>query len=270
MKPIHIISAISIILFIAYCTPKMATHSTIPASYEVKDNNGNIILLGKSTRQRLAQPPFDAWFVKNYNTYLVDSNTADQLKPLLKNKRFLIFMGTWCGDSRREVPRMYKILDYCGVKASQIQLITMNNHDTAYKQSPGHEEKGLNLHRVPDLLVFDNDHEQGRIVESPVVSLEKDLLAIVSGQAYEPRYKAIPRLIQLFQQPSLSSIQSRLPQIADTIKPLVSGRGELLSYGHVLLSAHQLDKALLVYELSNILFPSDSTTAAILQRLKRQ
>ncbi len=26
-------------------------------------------------------------------------------------------MGTWCGDSRREVPRMYKILDYCQVKA---------------------------------------------------------------------------------------------------------------------------------------------------------
>jgi hypothetical protein len=183
MKPIHIISTISIILFITYCTPKMAMN------YEVKDHNGNIILLGKCTRERLAHPPFDAWFTKNYNAYVVDSNTANQLKPLLKNKHFLIFMGTWCGDSRREVPRMYKILDYCGVKASQVQLVTVSNSDTAYKQSPGHEEKGLDIRRVPDLLVYDNNHEQGRIVESPVVSLEKDLLSIVSGQAYEPRYK---------------------------------------------------------------------------------
>lgn len=270
MKPIHIISAISIILFVTYCTPKMATQSAMPMNYEVKDNNGNVILLGKSTRERLAQPPFDTWFTKNYNAYVVDSNTADQLKPLLKNKRFLIFMGTWCGDSRREVPRMYKIFDYCGVTASQVQLITMNNNDTAYKQSPGHEEKGLNIHRVPDLLVFDHDHEQGRIIESPVVSLENDLLAIVSGQAYEPRYKAVPRLIQLLQQSSLSSIQSRLPQIADTIKPFVSGPGELFSYAHVLLSAHETDKAVLVYELDGILYPSDTTIAAKLQRLKRQ
>jgi hypothetical protein len=119
-------------------------------------------------------------------------------------------------------------------------------------------------------LVFDHEHEQGRIVESPVVSLEKDLLAIVSAKAYEPRYKAVPRVIQLLQQSSLSAIQNRLPQIVDTIKPFVSGPGELFSYAHVLLSAHETDKAVLVYELNSLLFPSDTTTAAKLQRLKRQ
>jgi hypothetical protein len=98
-------------------------------------------------------------------------------------------MGTWCGDSRREVPRIYKILDYCQVKRSQIQLIYLNNSDTAYKQSPGHEEQGLNIRRVPTLLIFRNQREVGRVVESPVTSLEKDILAIVSGQPYEHRYK---------------------------------------------------------------------------------
>ena len=98
-------------------------------------------------------------------------------------------MGTWCGDSRREVPRLYKILDYCNVKSSQIQLITLNNSDTAYKQSPGHEERGLNIRRVPTLLIFENQREVGRVVESPVTSLEKDILAIVTGQPYEHRYK---------------------------------------------------------------------------------
>jgi hypothetical protein len=148
-----------------------------------------MILLGKSSRERLAQPPFNDWYNKNYAAYTVDSTTANQTKPLLRNKQFLLFMVTWCGDSLREVPRMYKILDYCQVKLSRIQLVTLNNSDTAYKQSPGHEERGLNILRVPTLLIYENGHEVGRVVESPVTSLEKDMLAIVTRQPYEHRYK---------------------------------------------------------------------------------
>ena len=156
---------------------------------EATDKKGNLILLGKTTRERLAQAPFDSWYIKNYESYIVDSNIAAQAKPLLGNKRFLLFMGTWCGDSRREVPRMYRILDYCQVKPAQITLINLSNSDTAYKQSPGHEEQGLNIRRVPTLLIFEGKREIGRVVESPVTSLEKDILAIVTGQPYEHRYR---------------------------------------------------------------------------------
>jgi hypothetical protein len=192
MKPVHItvVIIITVIIFVINaCTPKMANQPAQHINREATDKRGNLILLGKSTRKRLAQPPFNDWFNKNYAGYNIDSNTANQLKPLLKNKQFFLFMGTWCGDSRREVPRMYKILDYCQVKLSRIQLINLNNSDTAYKQSPGHEERGLNILRVPTLLIYENGHEVGRVVESPVASLEKDMLAIMTGQPYEHRYK---------------------------------------------------------------------------------
>ncbi|OQP63281.1 hypothetical protein A3860_25675 [Niastella vici] len=189
MQYIHITVITIFIFIIAACTHKMAGQATQPVNMEATDKKGNLILLGKTTRERLAKAPFDVWYTKNYEAYAVDSNTATQIKPLLKNKQFLLFMGTWCGDSRREVPRLYKIFDFCRVKASQIQLITLNNSDTAYKQSPGHEEQGLNIRRVPTLLIFENQREVGRVVESPVTSLEKDILAIVSGQPYEHRYK---------------------------------------------------------------------------------
>jgi thiol-disulfide isomerase/thioredoxin len=189
MKPVHItITAILIFIFSA-CTHKMAGRQTQPVNMEATDKRGNLILLGKSTRDRLAQPPFDVWYTKNFEAYTVDSSTTSQLKPLLKNKQFILFMGTWCGDSRREVPRMYKILDHSQVKQSQIQLINLNNSDTAYKQSPAHEERGLNILRVPTLLIFENGREIGRVVESPVISLEKDILAIVTGEPYEHRYR---------------------------------------------------------------------------------
>jgi tetratricopeptide repeat protein len=257
MKFIHIITAISILLTTG-CTHKLATPSAIPLNMEVKDNNGNIILLGKSTRDRLAQPPFNTWFDKYYTEYAIDSNTANQLKPLVKHKRFLIFMGTWCGDSRREVPRMYKLLDYLGVPPSQVQLINVNNHDSAYKQSPGHEEKGLNIHRVPDLLIYDSSRELGRVVESPVISWEKDVFAILNRLAYQPRYKAVSWLIPIWQQYSLAQIQNNLPHIANTLKPLAANRGELLSYGKTLLASEETEKALLVMELNTLLFEADA------------
>ena len=192
MKSIHITVITGFIFVITACTPKMANQPAQRVNMEATDKRGNLILLGKTTRERLAQPPFNDWFNNNYAGYTIDSNTANQIKPLLKNKQFLLFMGTWCGDSRREVPRMYKILDYCQVKLSRIQLINLNNSDTAYKQSPGHEERGLNILRVPTLLIYENGHEVGRVVESPVASLEKDILAIVTGQPYEHRYKNGP------------------------------------------------------------------------------
>jgi hypothetical protein len=189
MYATHITITVIFLLVITACSPKISVHQTNPVNMEATDKRGNLILLGKTTRERLAQAPFDSWYTKNYESYNVDSNSAAQAKPLLGNKRFLVFMGTWCGDSRREVPRMYKILDYCQVKPSQIQLINLSNSDTAYKQSPGHEEQGLNIRRVPTLLIFEGQREVGRVVESPVTSLEKDILAIVTGQPYEHRYK---------------------------------------------------------------------------------
>ena len=189
MKSIHITVTTIVIVFITACTHKMANQHGQQINMEATDKKGNLILLGKSTRERLAQPPFNSWFTTNYAAYTVDSTTANQIKPLLKNKRLVLFMGTWCGDSRREVPRIYKILDYCQIRSAQVQLVNLNNSDTAYKQSPGHEEQGLNIRRVPTLLIYEGQHEVGRVVESPVATLEKDLLAIVSGQPYEHHYK---------------------------------------------------------------------------------
>lgn len=148
MKPIYI-------AFIIALAIPMNNEAQTTYNLEVKDKNGNLLLLGKSTRERLQQAPYDSWFNTTYNDYLIDSATANQLKSMLKGKRFQIFMGTWCGDSRREVPRIYKLLDYCGIPASQIELINVDYHDSAYKQSPTHEERGLQIHRVPDLLVYE-------------------------------------------------------------------------------------------------------------------
>jgi hypothetical protein len=191
MKSIHKVALCCFVITIYACSHKMSSSSPVSMNQEIKDYRGNTILLGKSTRQRLEQPPYDSWFTQNYNDYIVDTTTAQEImgkRRSIKNIRFVLFMGTWCGDSRREVPRIYKLLDYCGISPAQVQLINLNNQGTDYKQSPTHEEKGLHIIRVPTLLVMVHNKETGRIVETPVMSWEKDLLAILSGKTYEPRY----------------------------------------------------------------------------------
>ena len=240
------------------CHRNSISQSAISYNKESIDSRGNLMLLGKSTRERLQQEPFGSWFNKNYADYKTDTPVADQLKPFLQNKRFVIFMGTWCGDSKREVPKMVKLLDYCGVRPSQIELINVDVHDSVYKQSPTHEERGLNIHRVPDLLVYENKKEIGRIVESPVVSLEKDLLAIVSGTVYQPNYKAVIHLSQLFKASSLSGLEKDIQTIASTLKPIVKNSAELNSYGYVLMAAKETAKAIFVFKLNSLLYPNNA------------
>lgn len=261
MKLINILLLITVITIISSCHRRtVAAASTTPAmdNIEYTDARGNMNLLGRSSRQRIMQAPFDTWFNKNYADYTLDSTAANQLKPLVKNKKFVIFMGTWCGDSRREVPRMYKLLDYCGVKPSQIELINLDNRDSMYKQSPGHEERGLYIHRVPHLLVYDNNQEKGRIVETPVTSLEKDLLAILDTKAYRPRYPGTAYLISLFQSPQWMPTQTTLEQTAEQLRPFIPSWGELASFGRVLLISGETEKAITVNRINVLLYPNEA------------
>ena len=162
--------------------------STPYSNAVVKNTNGTEMLLGHCTRSCLAQKPFAEWYFKNYNDYLVDSITVIEIRKLFKDKNMTIFMGTWCGDSRREVPRMLKILDASGIKEKQVQIIFVSNDPDLYKQSPQHEEKGMNIIRVPTFIISKGKKETGRIIEYPKQSLEKDLLKILREEIYIPNY----------------------------------------------------------------------------------
>ena len=262
MKLIYIIGILLSHTLIASCyTQKSLQVSAVNA--EGIDPRGNLMLLGKSTRQRLQQEPFGAWFNKNYADYQVDSATAQTLKSIIPKFRFVIFMGTWCGDSRQEVPKIYKILDYCEVPAAHIQLVNVNIYDSVYKQSPTHEEKGLNIHRVPDLLVYENDREIGRIVEKPVSSWERDLVKIVRKEKYEPNYRIVAYLHRQFQTFSDTKIANDIVKVADSLKPIILKNEGLQSYGNVLMATNQTQKALLVYQLNTLLYGNSTAYLAL-------
>jgi len=187
MKTYFIIIIISVVAF-SSCSVSRNSSSPVLVNQISKDSRGNDMLLGKCTRAVLLQSPFADWFKPNYDSYIVDSFTCNFIRPLLANKSITIFMGTWCGDSRREVPRVLKMLDCCGFPMNDLALVMVGNSDSLYKKSPQHEEAGKNIVRVPTIIVEQKNAEIGRIIESPVTSLEKDLLAILRKEKYQPNY----------------------------------------------------------------------------------
>jgi thiol-disulfide isomerase/thioredoxin len=145
-------------------------------------------LLGIHPIADLRQTLFADWFLPNYQAYKPDSLSIPKIRELLKGKTLQIFLGTWCGDSKREVPRMLKILSAAGFDSTKLQLIFVNNTPEQYKKSPSHEEQGKNIVRVPTLIIYKGKTEIGRFIEYPKESIEKDLLKILQGQPYEPNY----------------------------------------------------------------------------------
>ena len=258
MKSIHI-SAV-LLLFAFACTQKMQQTKSI-SQVQIKpllDSRGNLMLLGLQSESALRSEPFNSWYEPNYQNYKLDSSTILQFSKQIKNKTFEIFMGTWCGDSKREVPRFFKILNYCKVPPSKIKLVMLDYEDSNYKQSPGREEEGMDIHRVPDLIVFESGKEIGRIVESPIESLEKDLMHILNGSYYEPNYKAVTWIQNQFHSRNPKEILSDSLAVLKSLSALAENSYGLNTYGYVLCAAKKWDQALVVFGLNAKLFPKEA------------
>ncbi len=94
----------------------------------------------------------------------------------LEDISVVIMFGTWCHDSKREVPRMLRILDSAGVGTEQLSLIGVDINKT----EPKGREKLYNLRNTPTLILLRNGKEVGRIIERPNVSLEADLIGLTT------------------------------------------------------------------------------------------
>ena len=89
-----------------------------------------------------------------------------------------IVLGTWCPDSRREVPRFMRILDLWQFPMANVTFIGVDNA----KLSPVGEYEKLDIQRVPTFIIYKNNIEAGRIIENPTTSLEQDMVNILKKE----------------------------------------------------------------------------------------
>ena len=165
------------LLLLVSCKNKTEINKTVP--YE-----DTVILLGPANEVCFKQEPFQAWYDTNYVDYKVDEASIDELKSLSKNIKIKTFMGTWCEDSQRETPNFYKLLEVIAFNKKDHSLFAVSREKT----TPQQFEKDLNITNVPTFIFYKDGQEINRIVEFTIESLEKDMLAILSGKDYKHAY----------------------------------------------------------------------------------
>ncbi|MBN3035537.1 MAG: hypothetical protein JW861_08115 [Bacteroidales bacterium] len=118
---------------------------------------------------------FAAYMDTNYTSYLPDSSTISRLCEKLRETEITVVLGTWCSDTRTQVPRFIRILDDCGYVYEGLTLICVDRKRTAGDI----DISSLNIERVPTFIVYFEAREVGRIIETPDQTLEEDLLRIL-------------------------------------------------------------------------------------------
>lgn len=213
-------------------------------------------LLGKVTVDSLLKEPFKSWYKKGFEQYYPTHVTIAQLKNTnCKKLTYQLFFGSWCGDSKREVPRMLKLMDTLGIPKEQIELIGLDDTDSTLKQSPRGEEKGKHIFRVPALIVMSNNKELGRINEFPVFTLEQDLLQIISGEGYMPNYPAFIDISRWLDNKVFENENVSISGLANGIRNKVPNENQLGSLSKLLFMQGRKMEAIKIARVNYYLFP---------------
>jgi len=143
------------------------------------------ILFGNCNFEAFNINPFNEWYDEEYFTYEVNKSQFDFKESLISDVSIIIVLGSWCGDSKREVPRFIKILNELGSSPATIEIIGVNRNKEA-ENIKSEIVKSISLNEldikyVPTFIFYKNKKEIGRIIETPIISLELDMLNILSS-----------------------------------------------------------------------------------------
>ncbi len=135
-------------------------------------------LLGPVSREQLeaAEP---SWVEAEIEA-APDPAAAQALAAVPPGAEVTVYLGTWCSDSRRELARFWRALDEAGGEPPfAIEYIAVDRSD----QRPPELERDLDLRYVPTFIVRRSGEEVGRMVEQSPGGIERDLLALLTGEA---------------------------------------------------------------------------------------
>ena len=137
------------------------------------------VLIGCCNTDGLKDGDFGKHYNEQYSSYTPNSSTISKLSSLIKEEDYKIttVFADWCGDSKTQVPRFYKVLNEIDFPEKNIKLIAVDRSKTAQEL----DITDYDIVRVPTFIIYLDNKELGRIIETPKKSLEKDLLKIIKS-----------------------------------------------------------------------------------------
>jgi dipeptidyl aminopeptidase/acylaminoacyl peptidase len=145
-----------------------------------------VVVMGEVTRDRILVdlPDWDGEFFD----YEPDPALIGAFADHMQDVEITVLLGTWCSDSRSEIPRLWKILDQIGYPADEVTLYAVGSSRFTSDMPIPPEllewstliKEHYGVERVATIIFYRKGEEIGRIVETPEASLEGDLLEIIT------------------------------------------------------------------------------------------
>jgi len=117
-----------------------------------------------------------------YDSYAPEPAALARLHEMARPGRGLtveVILGSWCSDSRRQVPKFLKIEDLLGDDALPATYVGVHKQ----RELRGAAVEGKNIRGIPSIIVRREGKEIGRITETPQATVEGNLAAILSGES---------------------------------------------------------------------------------------
>jgi thiol-disulfide isomerase/thioredoxin len=139
--------------------------------YRTEKDGDQTIYVGKVDRSLFEKADL-SWFKEEYQRYTPQSTILDSIRGRTDSLNAIVFLGTWCGDTHRELPRFLKIIETENIPIRILELHALNRK----KQSGDALPVVFGIRYVPTFIFIKNGKEIGRIVEMPKKSLEEDMV----------------------------------------------------------------------------------------------
>jgi tetratricopeptide (TPR) repeat protein len=149
------------------------------------------------------------------------------------------------------------VLDEAQFPLERLTVIAVSRDRDHYKQSPGGEEEGFNIHRVPTFIFYKDGKEINRIVEHPVNTFEDDILQIVQNNDYVPNYNSVTLVNDALNERGVEKFQKNSKKLIPILKKEAKGLGELNTYSSVLFYSDRKEEGIAVAKLNILLFPEE-------------
>ena len=136
------------------------------------------MLIGPIDRAGFQMEEYKSWFDSTYQAYDPKDSILTLIRGKLENVSLQVFIGSWCSDSQRDVPALFRILDELETQTPALNMIAIDRSKTL----PESELEGYDIEYVPTFIIYRDTLELGRIVEVPEQTLEEDLLSLLVQQ----------------------------------------------------------------------------------------
>lgn len=159
--------------------------SSAAAQQEIShDASGTKIIRGFMTQKDLASDTAFAWYAQNQKGYVPFADALTAFKAQKDSVHFLVFGGTWCGDTQNLLPKFFALTDAAGISQNRITMVGVDHG----KKTVHNLTEAFGVTNVPTFIVLKNGKEIGRVVEYGKYGMvDKELGEILSRRIPQTR-----------------------------------------------------------------------------------